>query len=218
MLQPRDLKGRRAISYARWSSGAQASGDSLRRQSENAVAFCVEAGMVLDTEIFDNGVSAFKGANLEAGLGKLVDNIKAGIVDTNMVLILENLDRYSRLDPVDALPRFIDLLKTGLTIVTLQDRRVHTEESYRGNLGNLMQSIVHMSLANEESRKKSERTRAEWASRAAKARQGKVKVSKVPFWIDQKTQGLNSRADCPSSDHLAQIGSQISGVSASSWG
>ncbi|UDL90785.1 DUF2249 domain-containing protein [Mesorhizobium sp. PAMC28654] len=24
--------------------------------------------------------------------------------------------------------------------------------------------------------------------------------------------------DCPSSDHLAQIGSQISGVSASSWG
>lgn len=196
MLQPRDLKGRRAISYARWSSGKQAAGDSLRRQIDNAVSFCAANGLTLDDRIVDDGVSAFKGKNLdlEASLGQFIGKVKSGAIAADSVLILEDLDRFSRTKPMDVLPKFIDLLNTGLTLVTLRDSRVHSRESYDGNAGNLMMSVMGMQAAYDYSAKISQRVGAEWNNRANKARQGTVKVSKVPFWIDQKTQELNHRA------------------------
>ena len=80
MLQPRDLKGRNAISYARWSSGKQAQGDSLARQTKNAEAFCATFALILDRQLVDDGVSAFKGGNLdlEASLGTFIADVKAG--------------------------------------------------------------------------------------------------------------------------------------------
>lgn len=196
-MQPRDLKGRRAISYTRWSSGKQAAGDSLRRQIESAVAFCATNGLTLDDRIVDDGVSAFKGKNLdlEASLGQFIRKVKSGAISADMVLILEDLDRFSRTKPMDVLPKFIDLLNTGLTLVTLRDSRVHSRESYDVNAGNLMMSVMGMQAAYDYSAKISQRVGAEWNNRANKARQGRVKVSKVPFWIDQTTQELNHRAD-----------------------
>src|SRR5512138_3667256 len=147
MLQPRDLKGRVAISYARWSSGRQADGDSLRRQSENAALFCATYGLTLDHQLVDDGVSAFKGANLEASLGQFIADVKGGKISNEMVLILENLDRFTRINPVDAVPVLLELLKTGLTLVTLQDERVHTLSGYADNTMHLMMSLMHMQAA-----------------------------------------------------------------------
>ncbi|RWQ60284.1 recombinase family protein [Mesorhizobium sp.] len=195
MLHPRDLKGRTAISYARWSSGSQASGDSLRRQSENAERFCSTYGLTLDHQLVDNGVSAFKGLNLEARLGQFIADVKAGKISNDVVLILENLDRFTRINPVDAVPVLLELLKTGLTLVTLQDERVHTRTAYADNTMHLMMSLMAMQAAYEYSAKISQRVGAEWSNRAKRARQGRVKISKVPFWIDQQTQELNDRAD-----------------------
>jgi DNA invertase Pin-like site-specific DNA recombinase len=197
MLQPRDLKGRRAISYARWSSGKQAAGDSLRRQIDNAIKFCASHGLTLDDNIVDDGVSAFKGKNLdlEASLGQFIRKVKAGAISSDTVLILEDLDRFSRTKPMDVLPKFIDLLNTGLTLVTLRDARVHSRESYDGNAMNLIASVMGMQAAYDYSAKISYRVGDEWSKRPEKARQGKVRISKVPFWIDQQTQELNHRAD-----------------------
>lgn len=198
MLQPRDLKGRRAISYARWSSGKQAAGDSLRRQIDNAVAFCATNGLTLDHRIVDDGVSAFKGKNLdlEASLGQFIGKVKSGAIAADSVLILEDLDRFSRTQPMDVLPKFIELLNTGLTLVTLRDSRVHSRESYDDNVGNLMMSVMGMQAAYDYSAKISFRIGEDWSNRAAKASQGiRLKISKVPFWIDQKTQELNHRAE-----------------------
>lgn len=197
MLQPRDLRGRRAVSYARWSSGRQAQGDSLRRQTENAARFCDKYGLELDREgsFIDDGVSAFKGANLEANLGVFIKDVEVGRISPDIVLLMENLDRFSRINPMDVVPRFIDLLRTGLTLVTLQDGRVHSLEDYTDNTMNLMMSIMGMQAAHEYSKKLSDRVSASWDSRAEKARKGRIPVSKVPFWIDRETQGLNGRAD-----------------------
>ena len=102
MLQPRDLKGRTAISYARWSSGRQSDGDSLRRQTEGAERFCAQHGLTLDHSLIDDGVSAFKGANLEASLGKFLKDIEAGVISRDVVLIVENMDRVTRINPTKA--------------------------------------------------------------------------------------------------------------------
>ncbi|MEQ1952644.1 recombinase family protein [Mesorhizobium sp. CN2-181] len=195
MLQPRDLKGRTAISYARWSSGQQAKGDSLRRQTAEAANFCATYGLTLDRAITDDGVSAFKGANLEASLGQFVSNVREGKIAADVVLIVENIDRITRVKPTRAIRYFLDLLDTGLTLVTLTDQRVHTSEGYDDNFANLMMSLMAMQAAHEYSAKLSFRVGDEWKNRAKRARQGRVKMSKVPFWIDQQTQQLNERAD-----------------------
>lgn len=203
MLQPRELKGRNAISYARWSSGKQAQGDSLARQTKNAETFCAIHGLSLDRQLVDNGVSAFKGGNLdlEASLGQFIADVKAGTIPSDTVLLLENLDRFSRIHPMDAQPVLSELLKTGLTLVTLQDQRVHTYDDYRANFASLMMSLMSMQAAYEYSAKLSHRVGEAWSRKAQKAREavasgvGRVKVAKLPFWIDRETYGFNGRAD-----------------------
>ncbi|TYR33772.1 recombinase family protein [Mesorhizobium microcysteis] len=196
MLQARDLKGRTAISYARWSSGKQAEGDSLRRQSENAESFCTTYGLTLDKQLVDDGVSAFKGANLEASLGQFVADVKAGKIANDYVLIVENIDRITRVKPTRAVRYFLDLLDTGLTLVTLTDGRVHTAEGYDDNFANLLMSLMAMQAAHEYSDKLSKRIGESWNGRVKRAMQGeRLKLSKVPFWIDQTTQELNARAN-----------------------
>ncbi|MER8639178.1 recombinase family protein [Mesorhizobium sp. M1365] len=201
MLQPRDLKGRRAISYARWSSGKQASGDSLDRQTKNAKDFCAIHGITLDSELLDDGVSAFKGANLEASLGKFVGDVRSGKIPKEIVLIVENIDRITRVKPTRAIRYFLDLLDTGLTLVTLTDRRVHTSEGYDDNFSNLMMSLMAMQAAHEYSAKLSYRVGEAWKRKAEKARAAvasggtRIKVAKLPFWIDRETNALNARAD-----------------------
>ncbi|RUW24952.1 recombinase family protein [Mesorhizobium sp. M1E.F.Ca.ET.041.01.1.1] len=196
MLQPRDLKGRNAISYARWSSGRQAKGDSLRRQTENAREFCATYGLSLDLALVDDGVSAFKGANLEASLGKFVIDVKSGKIAKDVVLIVENIDRITRVKPTQAIRYFLGLLDTGLTLVTLTDQRVHTAEGYDDNFANLMMSLMAMQAAYEYSAKISFRVGSSWVGRVKAAKEGgRVRVSKVPFWIDQKTQQFNDRVE-----------------------
>ncbi|RUW62428.1 recombinase family protein [Mesorhizobium sp. M7A.F.Ca.US.008.03.1.1] len=201
MLQPRDLKGRNAISYARWSSGKQAQGDSSARQTKKAVDFCAYHGLILDSQLVDDGVSAFKGANLEAELGQFVRDVRSGKIPNDVVLIVENIDRITRVKPTRAIRYFLDLLDTGLTLVTLTDQRVHTSEDYDDNFANLMMSLMAMQAAHEYSAKLSYRVGDAWSRKAQKAREavasgiGRVKVAKLPFWIDRETYSLNARAD-----------------------
>ena len=50
-LRPTDLKGFKAISYARFSSDAQKGGTSIARQETNAKAFCETYGLVPEDHV-----------------------------------------------------------------------------------------------------------------------------------------------------------------------
>lgn len=191
-----ELGGRTAVSYARWSSGRQSLGSSSARQTRIATEYAARAGMQLDYSIVDDGISAFSGGNLEAGLGKFLERLRSGEISPDIVLLIENMDRFSRMDPMDALPAFLSVLKTGLTIVTLQDEMIHSEARYRENSMLLIPSLVAMQLAHDESRKKSTRLKASWDDRVRKLQRGeRIAISKVPFWIDRETQQLGSRSE-----------------------
>lgn len=152
--------------------------------------------MTLDRQIVDEGVSAFSGSNLETGLGVFLNGIRSGSLGADLVLLIENMDRFSRLNPMDVLPIFLEVLKTGLIIVTLQDEAIHTEGKYRENPMLLVPSLVSMQLAHDESRKKSVRLKESWTARINRIASGeRVPISKVPFWIDRETQAFNDRAD-----------------------
>lgn len=177
-----------AISYARFSSAAQAQGDSLRRQTEATEKYCAENGLVLDRHLSfrDLGVSAFDRSNIRKGaLGLFLKAAEAGKVPLGATLIVESLDRLSRAQVLDALEVFIAILNAGLFIVTLTDRQVYSRESVQANFGQLMMSIVIMQRAHEESATKSMRGNASWQQKKKLAKtQGVPMTRRSPHWID----------------------------------
>ncbi len=62
-----------AYSYLRFSSAAQAKGDSFRRQIAARDAYVARKGLTLDTPLVfsDRGVSAYRGKNSKTGALKL---------------------------------------------------------------------------------------------------------------------------------------------------
>src|SRR5690348_15507597 len=114
---------RHAYSYIRFSSAAQSDGDSFRRQWERTKEFCRNHNLDLaDTRFEDLGVSGWTGKNIEKGaLGDFIAAVKAGKIPKGSVLVVENLDRFSRLKPRKAYAKLAEIIENGVDVVTLED-------------------------------------------------------------------------------------------------
>ncbi|MER8704956.1 recombinase family protein [Mesorhizobium sp. M1088] len=161
---------RMALSYARVSRLIQAEGDGLRRQKSLNDEGCERFGVTIATkhQMTDMGLSAYRGKNLESGaLGALLKEAEAGRFPDGTILFVESLDRISRAKPEDALRLFLQIINTGLVVVTTIDW-----QEYRTGQMDMMKlfgSIMIMSAAHEESAKKEFRTKQSYAERYAKA-------------------------------------------------
>jgi DNA invertase Pin-like site-specific DNA recombinase len=152
-----------AISYIRFSLPDQAQGHSLKRQRARCEEYCKGNDLRLLTDeqhtFFDRGVSGYDGANLDEDKGQLArlkKLLKGKVIKPGTTLVVESLDRISRQTIWEALPQFMDLLNSGLIIVTLTDKRVYQQ----GCSGiDLFASIMVMQRAHEESSTKSDRVR-----------------------------------------------------------
>lgn len=174
-----------AYSYVRFSTPEQLKGDSLRRQTEISQAYVAEHGLTLDTSLHfrDLGLSAFDRSNLTRGaLGGFLEAVKQGRVAPGSFLLVESLDRLSRAEVLDALEVFTGILKRGITIVTLADRMVYSQESLRNNFGNLIISITIMARAHDESAMKSRRIKAAWSHKREQVAEKKL-TARCPMWM-----------------------------------
>jgi DNA invertase Pin-like site-specific DNA recombinase len=181
----------RAFSYIRFSSRKQQKGESYRRQSEFAVEICRENGWVLDESLTldDLGVSAFRGANAKVGaLGEFLEAIRIGRVLRGSILIIESIDRLSRNKVGEALQLFISILNSGVSIVTREPRRTYTQDSIN-DIAALLEPIIYMSRAHEESATKSFRLRDAWAKKKERAVQGLPMTRMAPRWLELTEQG-----------------------------
>ena len=175
----------RVYSYIRFSSERQSHGDSVRRQLEKSREYCDRNGLVLDESfrLSDLGMSAFKGRNVKEGaLAGFLADVEGGRVPRGSGLIIESLDRLSREQIPDALQLFIRILSAGINIITLTPERVHTRESIN-DLAGLIEPIVIMSRANEESVLKSDRSRQNWVKKHREAKSKKVMGKHCPWWV-----------------------------------
>lgn len=80
-------------------------------------------GLVLDTErnMRDAGVSGYSGKNITDGaLGAFIKAIEAGDIAPGSFLLIEDIDRLSRLPVMEALGVFQRIIGAGITIVTLR--------------------------------------------------------------------------------------------------
>jgi DNA invertase Pin-like site-specific DNA recombinase len=162
-------------------------GDSFRRQLALAEAYALKRGWELDRALTlqDVGVSAFRGRNaVEGNLGKFLEHVRTGEVAKGSVLLVESLDRLSRQEVARAQLAFLNLLDSGVTVVTLLDDQEYSWASVNAGDGmvRLIISLTIMSRAHEESATKARRLKEAWA--AKRSRLGsEALTSKVPAWL-----------------------------------
>jgi DNA invertase Pin-like site-specific DNA recombinase len=154
----------KAYSYLRFSTLDQIHGDSLRRQTEAAAAWCRHNGVNLVDSYRDLGVSAFKGKNAETGaLASFLALVKKGTVPKGSYLIVESLDRISRNSILEAFELFVSIIRAGIIVVTLSDNHSYDVDKINGgNFTDLIISLTILSRAHEESRMKAMRVAAAW--------------------------------------------------------
>jgi DNA invertase Pin-like site-specific DNA recombinase len=176
----------RVISYIRFSTPRQRMGDSYRRQIEAAHRWCDAHGHKLDMEFVleDLGISGFSGANAKKGaLGELHRMCLAGELEHGTILIIEALDRLTRLPLPAAFALLLDLINAGLTIVTLTDDKVWSKASL-SRMEEFLLSLSTLYRGFQESDQKSKRVRE--AFRTQRAQESNQAFGSAPGWLSRE--------------------------------
>ena len=174
-----------AYSYIRFSTTEQQKGDSLRRQTEKSAVYAAEHGLTLDNSLHlhDLGLSAYDRSNVVRGaLGGFLKAVDDRRITPGSYLLVESLDRLSRLEVADALEVFLSIIRRDITIVTLIDGKVYNRETLRNNYTDLIVSITIMARAHEESSTKSDRIKEAWITKRSKISEKKL-TAQCPKWM-----------------------------------
>ena len=179
----------KVYSYTRWSTPEQAKGDSARRQGAAADAWAAARGMVLDTSlsINDAGVSAYRGSNagVDGGLGSFLFACRQGLIERGSFLLVESLDRISRMVPRRAQRIVEEIVEAGVTVVTLNDGQEYTLDRLDNDPTAFILSYMVALRAHEESKTKGRRVAAAWEAKRSRVRAGSVErfTLRAPAWL-----------------------------------
>jgi len=185
---PTDTPVPKAYSYLRFSTPEQQKGDSFNRQTRLAAEYAARRGLELDNtlRLHDIGVSAFRGRNaIDGHLGRFREHVQSGEVPRGSILLVESLDRLSRQEIGEAQWAFLDLLRSGVRVVTLLDETEYSWESANSPTGmmSLIISLTILSRAHEESATKARRLKAAWEAKRSNIADTPL-TSVVPAWIE----------------------------------
>ena len=190
----------RIYSYTRVSTGVQTTGSGLDRQLQAARAYAESVGGVLDEELAlsDRGRSAYKGKHLQGALGEFLRLAQAGALGTTPHLVVEDIDRLSRLEPLDGLQDvLLTLIRAGVSIHTTIDGATYSRDRLRTDASALLVLVVKIQAAHDYSLRLSARVKGGHAhKRAAIAKGERPKIGPTPAWIDyvDGTYKLNANA------------------------
>jgi len=163
------LKDTRVYSYRRFSSGRQASGHSLERQSELARRWCSEQGYTLDEglALSDLGLSAYSGENVARGaLAGFLAAAQSGLIPRGSILLVESLDRISRAAIPEAIRVLTSIVETGVRVVSLIDGHEWNETTIQDTVSFLL-SVLLFSRAHNESSVKARRVSEQFQKKRA---------------------------------------------------
>jgi DNA invertase Pin-like site-specific DNA recombinase len=180
----------KAYSYIRFSTPQQAKGDSYGRQADKAARYAAEHGLELDRELnlTDLGVSAYRLKNVKTGaLGEFLKAVENGTVHRGSYLLIENIDRLTRADIPAAAMLFLQLINSGVVVVTLTNQERYSNERLTQEPHAIYFIISELIRANQESFRKGQlvgdakaRKRARLISEGP---QGKPYTRQTPGWI-----------------------------------
>ncbi|MBE0583462.1 MAG: recombinase family protein, partial [Desulfofustis sp.] len=175
---------KKAYGYFRYSSLAQADGDSERRQVELAESWARENGYQLEKLEVDEGKSAFKGEHLRNGnLGQFIRDAEDGKIERGSVLIVENQDRLSRGKMFNAMIMMGRIVEAGIDVMVLKDnKRYSIDSDFTEGIG----LMIEANRAHSESESKQRRLNEVWQQKRNQAIAGKPDIitKMVPRWLD----------------------------------
>jgi DNA invertase Pin-like site-specific DNA recombinase len=181
----------KAYSYERVSTGRQAAqGSGLERQSDAAAIWAERNGFDLDATLAlsDAGSSAFSGQHLgsDGALGQFLALATKGQLGPNPVLLVEAIDRLSRLEPMDGLRQVVfALADAGVAVVTLEDGATYSRDTLNNDPSSLIVLVVKTQAAHEYSKRLSTRINATWERTRAAIKAGVIdRGSHCPHWLD----------------------------------
>jgi DNA invertase Pin-like site-specific DNA recombinase len=121
-----------AYSYIRFSTRIQETGDSLHRQKTLADDYAAKHGLKLDSARFEDlGVSGFRGKQIEGGaLGKFLLAVRQKKILPESTLLVEAFDRFSRGKLTDQLKFVLELVSSGIKVITLYDGLIYDQSSF----------------------------------------------------------------------------------------
>jgi DNA invertase Pin-like site-specific DNA recombinase len=209
----------RVYSYTRFSTPEQSQGDSLRRQTEAARKWTerknterAQLGLPavhLDQALnmFDLGVSAFRGANTEGGaLGEFLFACRGGLIPPGSFLLVESLDRVSRMTPYRVQRLLVDIVvDAGVTLATMNDGQEYDQHRIENDPMALMIALMVSWRAHEESKTKAQRLSAAWIEKRRRVRAGEdAKLTgKGPSWLQWTPEGWAEKT--PHADTVRRI-------------
>lgn len=187
---------RLVFSYVRFSSLAQAEGDSTRRQTDlRADWLRRNPGLTLDTRLAmdDRGISAFRGRNRTAGaLAAFLAEVEGGRVPRGSVLLVENLDRLSRENPWDAVPLLCSIVNAGIEVVTLLPSEMRFTRG--SDITPLVLAVVEFGRSHGESATKAVRLSETWREKKDTARADlSIQTTRVPAWLEVVGRGTSGK-------------------------
>jgi DNA invertase Pin-like site-specific DNA recombinase len=177
----------KAYAYSRYSSAAQASGDSLRRQLKSAIEFAEAQGVELDTTLQDRGVSAFTGANrVKGALGSFIARVQAGEIDSGSFLVLDSMDRLSRESETEVLHLLTGLTRAGIKVVDQAENLILDDKA---DSMAFIRVIINASRSHQESKEKGRKVKAAHGERKKRAREGIGWHKTGPSWLKSEAHG-----------------------------
>jgi DNA invertase Pin-like site-specific DNA recombinase len=172
----------KAYSYIRFSTPDQRKGDSYERQSAKSRKYCEERNYELVEEFLDDGVSGFRGQHRKKGrLGAFLRLVEQGQIESGSVLLVENLDRFSREVAIESFLTLQNLLKKGIDVVILESNRHLTGKNQ--NDFDYIQTLLEFSRSHSESLRKQETCGASWRKKKENAL-NRVITARVPYWLE----------------------------------
>jgi DNA invertase Pin-like site-specific DNA recombinase len=168
-----------AILYLRYSTVEQGEGQSEQRQTQSAERWCQDRQVKLVKIYKDLGISGGKSADGRKGLKELLDDLAKGVVP--QYLLIEDVDRLSRMLPLDSLNLISKILEYGLTIVSLRDSQTLTKANWQSSQSFLILTLK-TTLANEEREKRIDRGKKAWKQKRLDSKT-KIYTRKTPGWL-----------------------------------
>ncbi|MGC1048592.1 recombinase family protein [Pantoea agglomerans] len=183
----------KAYLYSRISTLQQADGFGIERQIQSVTDFLQYAqidprlGYQLDPNNYevlasDLGKSAFKGDNwkITSNLGRFYDDVMNNRI-TSGVLVVENIDRLTRLSNYEAANKLSSLITRGIDIL-----EVESTMCFSNKIPESM-TVLNMSISRAygESLRKSRMAGKSWDNRRNQLKtEGKAIVNNLPQWLD----------------------------------
>ncbi len=192
-----------AIIYIRWSSLEQTKGDSYTRQINACTKFCADNGYnVIDT-VIDKGRSAYTGENIHTGnLGKLVQRYERREIAPGTPIIVEQLDRLTRLPAMEVIAWLAAVFPHGVRFLTADKSHDISKQAMERDNMSFVALIFDSFRGNAESKRKADMGALSWQSRRNAVASGQRKniTGVCPAWlrwnkIDERFEVVEGRGE-----------------------